>query len=247
MVENTDNKPDGSLSLTGEAAIIRQLEQSIKGGQHWYLALLDAIGKWSAAEETISEQRYQYLIGGEAFDWLLLAERLCSAVKNLIPETEMSALLFYGEPPLELPAGRFKEIIGEIKHHQYLNFFYGVTAEEALILAVEEEVRKERWASGYHHDKDNTSEAFRRIYGATKSVMLRRFRRERSYPLLKSITLSELKEFTYWLFKRRLKESDKAKVASDTKKALDWIKGRVFSKWLGKRAFGLEDSAGPLP
>jgi hypothetical protein len=32
--------------------------------------------------------------------------------------------------------------------------------------------------------------------------------------------LNELNEFTYWLFKHRLGNSDKARIASDTKKAL---------------------------
>ncbi len=59
--------------------------------------------------------------------------------------------------------------------------------------------------------------------------MLRRFRKKRGYPQLKSISLTELKEFTYWLFKHRLKQCDKAKVASDTKKALDWLRSNGFS------------------
>jgi hypothetical protein len=37
------------------------------------------------------------------------------------------------------------------------------------------------------------------------------------------MSLSELKEFTYWLFKYRLKHNDKERVASDTRKALDWV------------------------
>ena len=40
---------------------------------------------------------------------------------------------------------------------------------------------------------------------------------------IKSRSLSELKEFTYWLFKYRLKHNDKERVASDTRKALKWI------------------------
>jgi hypothetical protein len=40
------------------------------------------------------------------------------------------------------------------------------------------------------------------------------------YPQRKSLTLTELKEFTYWLFKYRVKTSEKPKIASDTKKAL---------------------------
>jgi hypothetical protein len=35
------------------------------------------------------------------------------------------------------------------------------------------------------------------------------------------MSVTQLKEFTYWLFKYRLKTSDKAKIASDTKKGLD--------------------------
>jgi hypothetical protein len=33
-----------------------------------------------------------------------------------------------------------------------------------------------------------------------------------------------MKEFTYWLFKYRLKHGDPARVASDTKKALEWLR-----------------------
>jgi len=66
-------------------------------------------------------------------------------------------------------------------------------------------------------------EVYRRIYGATRAVLLKRFRREKGYPHLKSISLTELKEFTYWLFKYRLKQCDKARIASDTKKALQQL------------------------
>jgi hypothetical protein len=85
------------------------------------------------------------------------------------------------------------------------------------------------------------NEAYRRIYGATEAVLLKRFRRERGYPRLKSISLTELKEFTYWLFKYRLKQCEKAKVASDTKKALEYLK----EQWASRGLFGVlatEDS-----
>ncbi|GAH98267.1 unnamed protein product, partial [marine sediment metagenome] len=142
--------------------------------------------------------------------------------------------------PLDLPTEKFKELIGSAKYHQYLNYFYGITVEEALILAVQEEVRKERWASGYYKEHDTTNEAYRRIYGATKAVLLRRFRRDRGYPQLKSISLTELKEFTYWLFKYRFKQCDKARVASDTKKALNWLNSKGFSRRLNTHHFKLE-------
>ena len=96
--------------------------------------------------------------------------------------------------------------------------------------AVQEEVRKERWVSGRFKEQDTTNEAYRRIYGATEAVLLKHFRQNKGYPQLKSISLTELKEFTYWLFKYRLKQCDKARVASDTKKALKQLRIMGFSQ-----------------
>ncbi|GAH62384.1 unnamed protein product, partial [marine sediment metagenome] len=84
-------------------------------------------------------------------------------------------------------------------------------------------VRKERRISGYNNEHNVVNEVYRRIYGATKAILLKRFRREKCRPRLRSISLTELKEFTYWLFKYRLKQCDKARVASDTKKALEQL------------------------
>jgi hypothetical protein len=212
------------LTLTGSnTEAVRHLEQAITSGKHWYIALLEAIGLWTDGEETYNGRHYRYLIDGEAFDWLLLAERLCQAVDGLLPDEERLALLFHGEPPIRLTTEKFKQLIGSGKYHQYLNYFYGVTVEEALIQAVQEEVRKERRTSGYNNEPNLANEVYRRIYGATKAILLKRFRREKDYPQLKSISLTELKEFTYWLFKYRLKNCDKARVASDTKKALEQL------------------------
>jgi len=213
-------------TITGDIEAIRYLEQAIRGGRHWYLALLEAIGKWAGVEEIFDDYRYRYLIAGEAFDLLLLAGRLCRAVEVLLPGEEKLALLFREIPPLKLAEGEFKDLIGSRKYRQYLNYFYGVTVEEALFLAVQDEVRKERRAAGFSGERDIVGETCRRLYGATKSVLLRRFRKEKGYPQLKSISLSELKEFTYWLFKNRLQQSEKARVASDTKKALLWLSHR---------------------
>ncbi len=239
MTEPDKQSSSSELTPTGNAGVIKHLEQAIISGEHWYLALLEAIGLWDLSEED-SEQTSRYLIAGEAFDWLQLAERLCEAVDRLLPSNEKTALLFHGEPPLKLPREKFKELIGDAKYHQYLNYFYGITVEEALILAVQEEVRKERYASGYPKEPGVTNEAYRRIYGATEGILLRHFRQERCYPELKSISLTELKEFTYWLFKYRLKHCDKARVASDTKKALNWLNKNSFSRRLEKHDFKQE-------
>ena len=224
MTELANQLPSPQLTPVGDAEAIRYLEEAITGGKHWYIALLEAIGLWTTAEETYNGRTYRYLIAGEAFDWLLLAERLCHSVDGLLPHNEKIAFLFYGQPPLNLTKEEFKGLIGSGKYHQYLNYFYGITVEEALILAVQDEVRKERRIWGYNGEQDTVNEVYRRIYGATKAILLKRFRQEKGYPQLRSISLTELKEFTYWLFQYRLKQCDKAKVASDTKKALDWLK-----------------------
>jgi len=219
-----------TVTRGGNAKAIRYLEQAIIGGKQWYIALLEAIGLWTGNDETYNGRHYRYLIDGEAFDWLLLAERLCEAVDNLVPEDEKLALLFHGEPPIRLTKEKFKELIGSGKYHQYLNYFYGITVEEALILAVQEEVRKEKRTSGYNKEHNLTNEVYQRIYGATKVALLKRFRREKGYPQPRSISLTELKEFTYWLFKYRLKQCDKARVASDTKKALEQLTTNGFRR-----------------
>jgi hypothetical protein len=221
-----------TLTRGGNIEAIRHLEQAILSGKHWYIALLEAIGLWTDGEETYNGRHYRYLIDGEAFDWLLLSERLCEAVDDLLPEDEKVDLLFHGKPPIMLTKEKFKELIGSAKYHQYLNYFYGITVEEALILAVQEEVRKERRTLGYNNEHNLVNEVYHRIYGATKAILLKRFRREKGYPQLKSISLTELKEFTYWLFKYRLKNSDKARVASDTKKALEQLAINGFPRRL---------------
>jgi hypothetical protein len=219
---------DDQLQPAEEA--IGYFRQAIIDGKHWYIALLETIGLWSVGEETDNGRTYQYLIAGEAFDWLLLAERLCEAVDSLLPESEKVALLFYGEPPLNLTTKKFRELIGSNKYHQYLNYFYGITVEEALVLVVKGEVRKERHVSSCSREGDIADEAYQRIYGDTGDALLEHFRDEKNYPRVESISLTELKEFTYWLFKYRLKYCDKAKVGSDTAKALEQLRQqRVIS------------------
>ena len=220
MTELNNDLSSSQLALTGDAEAMRHLEQAIASGKHWYIALLEAIGLWASAEETHNGRTYRYLIAGEAFDWLLLAERLCQAVDGLLPGDERMALLFHGESPLDITMEKFKELIGREKYRQYLNYFYGITVEKALILAVEEEVRKERWTWGYNGEYDTMDEVYHRIYGTTKATLLKQFRREKGYRQLRSIRLTELNEFTYWLFNYRLEHCDKAKIASDTKKGL---------------------------
>ncbi len=231
------NKPDSDQNntqsvISGKEAAVQHLEDSLKNGRNWFVALLEAIGLWTKAEETYNGRSYRYLISGEAFDWMLLAERLCDTVGFLIPDTEKEAFVLYGQPPINLAPEKFKELVGTAKYHHYLNYFYGVTTEEALVLAVEEEIYKEKRAWGYAREDEATNEAYRRIYGTTFSILLRWFRTVKRLPNTRSIDLTELKEFAYWRFKYRLKICEKAKVASDSRKAVSWLREHGVTSYI---------------
>jgi hypothetical protein len=205
----------------GDAQAIQHLKRAVASGENWYLALVEAIKLWVSTEENYNGRYYRYLIDNEAFDFLALAERLCGEIDGFIPEEELVKFLFFGRPPVELSRDEFKQLIGDAKYKAYLNYLYGILAEQFLHLAVTEEIRKEQQGLlARAKDEKMTDEMYRRIYGAGKGELLNLFRREKHYPQLKSITLTELNEFTYWLFKYRMKTGDKSRIASDTKKAL---------------------------
>jgi len=217
-------------TCASDAQAIQHLKGAIAEGKHWYVALLEAIKLWASTEEDYNGRHYKYLIDNEAFDWLILAERLCEEVNGLIPEEERINLLFFDRPPIELTKDEFKNLIGNAKYQAYLNYLYGILVEEFLILAITEEIRKRKRVLGLNNDDGVADEAYQRIYNATPEELLKRFRKERRYPQLRSISLSELNEFTYWLFKYRIKTRDKSRVASDTKKALVKLHGLLKLK-----------------
>lgn len=209
------------MTLTDrDVQAIQHLREGVTSGKHWYVTLLEAIRLWQSPEEDYDGRHYQYLIAGEAFDWLLLAERLTGEVAGLIPEDELTSLLLFDRPPLEITKQEFRRLIGASKYQAYLNYLYGVLVEESLVMAVTDEIRKERRINGIMDDVGVAEAAYRRIYGAAMEELLEQFRREKTYPRLRSTSLSELKEFTYWLFKYRIRRCDQSRVASDTRKAL---------------------------
>ncbi len=199
--------------------IIAEMRATVEAGDTpWFLALAEAIRAWPLPEETLGDRTYRYLIAGEAFDWLLLAERLCDEIADLIPEHEAEDLLFHGRPPLDTSEDDMKQLLGA-KYRAHLNYVYGVQVEQALQLAVQREVRKESlsrvWDNGHTDD-----ETFTRIYGATPAALLAEFHQKANPPPVDHMSLADLAEFTYWLFRRRVNYTDPARVASDTRKGM---------------------------
>jgi 8-oxo-dGTP pyrophosphatase MutT (NUDIX family) len=193
---------------------------AIDGGEDWFDALLAAIARWETREETVDGRAYRYLVGGEAFDWLLLAERLLEEADGAIPPNEREALLFSGRTPRDLDEETFKRALGSAKHRAHLNYLYGVTIEEALQLATEEDVLKEQRSKVWQQCGLIDGFVFDRIYGKSHDELLAAFRQERSLDAGHELSYADLKEFTYWLFKYRVRQCDPARVASDTRKAL---------------------------
>jgi hypothetical protein len=201
-------------------AIIAELRYAIEGGAPWFGALLDAIARWPLPQEIARGRFYRYLIGGEAFDWLTLAERLLDEASDLVPEEERIALLFHARPPLEQSAENFRAAIGETKYRAHLNYVYGVVVEEALQLSVEEDLHKELRCCAWGQDRRVDENVFQRIYGKPREELLSISREEMGLAHASEIGLSELREFTYWLFKYRMRQCDGARVASDTRRGL---------------------------
>ena len=199
---------------------LRHLKDAVRSGVSWHRALLEAVGLWTLPQEEYQGRTYRYLIHGEAFDWLVLAERLCAELDGVIPGTEKERLLFSGQLPETIGPEVFRDMLGASKYRAYLNYWYGVVVEEALQLSIEEDVRKRHLARCYSDSEDLVEEAFVHLYGATRSDIVDEFRQQTHIPRRRSLSLSDLKEFTYWLHKRRLKMWDPARVASDTKKGI---------------------------
>jgi len=176
---------------------INHFKADIASGKNWFLALLEAVKNWPTSEETVGDQTYHYLIAGEALDMLQLAERLLKAAGNLVPEDEKVAFLFRNNPPVLLTPEKTKELLGDKRFAQYLNFFYGITAEEALLQAVEDEVRKEEGGLNMHNEVQIVDETYRRIYEVPQRVLLHHFRKEKGYTSSGSTSLEHMKEFSY--------------------------------------------------
>ena len=209
---------------------VAHFRQAISSGVPWHLALLQAIGKSTQPAEVYRGRKYQYIVQGEAFDWLLLAERLCAEVDGEIPQEEKEELLFHGRFPKVVEPAVFRDLLGVTKHRAFLNYWYGVVVEEALQLDVEEEVRKRHQARGYPDNEELIEEAFVHLYGETQPQLLQEFRQQEGIPRRRALSLTDVKEFTYWLWTRRLNLWDRARVASDTQRGLRRLR-RLQASW----------------
>jgi hypothetical protein len=198
---------------------VEALRRAIERGDDWYGALLAVIARWSAPAEVIDEITYQYLLGGEAFDWLLLAQRLLTAVADLVSPREAERLLVFGIAPDGGDEEAFELAIGPAKYGAHLNFQYGIVIEELLLLTAEQELQKAGRLVGAGQPQPDVL-AYEHVYGKSLDELLVLFRSETDSPLGEIVSLQEWQSFTYWCSKFRVRMGEPARVASDTRKAV---------------------------
>lgn len=211
---------DEPAGLPAPDETILRMRHAILTGQHWFEAVLDAVGRWRLPDERIGDRELRYLVGGEAFDWLLLAERLVDEAPDLIPRQESDALLFDGKWPVDLSDDDFAERLGHAKHSAHLNYQYGVLVESALQLSVEEEIHKETRSRVWGQDIRVDETMFQRVYAKSREELTVQYYEETGAKIRHDVPYADWQEFTYWLFKLRLRRQDKARIASDTRKGL---------------------------
>ena len=240
-----DGSPSG-LDQCREA--LEHLSAAVAAGRDWSSALLEAMALWTAPEEVYDGRLHRYLLQGEAFDWVLLAQRLVREADGLIPPPDRRRLLRQGQLPARVSQEEFRRLVGVPKFRAHLNYWYGVTVEAALQEALRDEVRKEWVNRGFSPRTPVTGEAFRRIYGEPRDVLMARFDQEWQEPAVPLAPCGFVKEFTYWLFKQRIQQIEKARVASDTRKGLEWLSRRQQEAFLWQAtAPGLDTDARQSP
>lgn len=216
---------DTLLPASCEAALKRVTER-LNSGHDWASALLEAVNLWTLSQEVYQGRFYRYLIQGEAFDLKLLTYRLSQPSKSLIPLNEYRRFLL-GENLLgTMQEPNIRRILGPLKYQGYLNYWYGITVEMALQLVVFSEVRKEQVGRGRILKRYNLTEVYGRIYGSSPIILFEEFKRTFDSPDSIKSVFGNSKEFLYWLFKYRLSICEKERIASDTKKALEWLQNQ---------------------
>ncbi len=211
-------KRRSSGPLEPDAGVATFLD-SIERGEPWYPTLLDVIGRWVAPEETVDGVHHRYLIAGEAFDWMRLAQRLLETVGERVAADEAERLLLFGLPPDGSDDEDFARAIGPQKHSAHLNFQYGVVVEEALLLSAEQELQKAGALSGSQIELADVA-AYERVYGKPFEELMGMYRAETGSAVGEKMSLGEMQTFTYWCSKHRFRMGEPARVASDTRKAL---------------------------
>ncbi|MCY3747764.1 MAG: hypothetical protein OXG64_00580 [Chloroflexi bacterium] len=215
----SDQPPEPIVVAPGEAPEaaadpLRRFDAELEAGSHWYLAALRACGQWRLADEVHQGRRLTYLVAREALDLVLLIDRIASTRRDAVPRAERDEFRFHGRPPIYVTGDAFAGALGAARFNAYLNYFYGVDVEEAVVHAVELE-------AGKAHPLDRGAvDVYLLVYGKTLAELLGAYRAARGLKDDGRVRWTDWKDFTYWCFRWRLQTQVPARIASDTRKGI---------------------------
>ena len=195
--------------------LIQELRNEVSQGENWQKSVAKYIGLWNEKEEFYRGYKYIYLIDDEALDWLNLTERLVSSIKSYITKEEYNYVSTSGLLPDQEIYKYIKKTIPKKKLSQMRNFYYGIIIENLIYHYKILEYQKNTIVV-----EDNDQRFYEEIYNKPIEVLYEIFYKERKTINKNKLNFHELKLFSYWLFKYRLKHSDKTKMAHETNTAL---------------------------
>ena len=195
--------------------LIQELRNEVSQGENWQKSVAKYIGLWNEKEEFYRGYKYIYLIDDEALDWLTLTERLVSSIKSYITKEEYNYVSTSGLLPDQEIYNYIKKTIPKKKLSQMRNFYYGIIIENLIYHYKILEYQKNTIVV-----EDNDQRFYEEIYNKPIEVLYEIFYKERKTINKNKLNFHELKLFSYWLFKYRLKHSDKTKMAHETNTAL---------------------------
>ncbi len=199
--------------------LIQELRNEVSQGENWQKSVAKYIGLWNEKEEFYRGYKYIYLIDDEALDWLNLTERLVSSIKSYITKEEYNYVSTSGLLPDQEIYNYIKKTIPKKKLSQMRNFYYGIIIENLIYHYKILEYQKNTIVV-----EDNDQRFYEEIYNKPIEVLYEIFYKERRTINKNKLNFHELKLFSYWLFKYRLKHSDKTKMAHETNTALKLAK-----------------------
>ena len=221
---------------TNRQQLVIDLQKNIEDhADNWQTAFLETVAAWPIENEHVYGETFHYFIGGEAFNWKRLAERIASQLaeeeSTTLPAEKIfewieSSGVFGG-----IPEDEFRRILGVDGWRAHLNHFYGVHIEQCLIAAIQARNHKRRYSAGLPPSDDSSDRAYLGLYEETEQDLWQLFITENADRLsdliaespdeIRTIALDE--EFTYWLFKRRIEYTLAPQVAAETQRGLDMM------------------------
>ena len=204
--------------------LIQELKSKIENGINWEKAVVDWISDWYINEEFYRGYKYKYWINNEAFDWMTLTERLGSAIKSYLNKKKYHELIFTGLLPNKSSYEYMKKVISKNKLSQMRNFYYGIIIEDLIYIQKSQQYLKNSLYAINDYD------GYEEIYGKNINLLFQQFAKNIKFTKQSTINLYTYKEFIYWLFKFRIKNSEKTKVASDTNLSIKLAKNILNEK-----------------